>query len=217
MSTAVAAGLHDPRHPDLIIHEMRDLVAQRQGPLMQTVVGTGAELGSSPTLCRLERRANRADVVALNGVLVDQFVAGQRVAPHELVLDVDVSDIALHGDQELAEFHGYYDHYCYLALYVFRGKAMLTCVLRRSRIDGAQHAAAVIKLLVARLRQAWPSVRIIVRGDSGFCRQRLIPWCERNNVGYVIGVAQCGSPPDCGRLGSKNWSRRTRKRRSSNG
>ncbi len=80
----------------------------------------------------------------------------------------------LHGDQEQTEFHAYYDHYCYLPLYVFCGKAMLACVLRRSRIDGAKHAAAVIKLIVTRLRQTWPAIRIIVRGDSGFCRQRLI-------------------------------------------
>ncbi|MFI5107163.1 MAG: IS1380 family transposase, partial [Terriglobales bacterium] len=87
-------------------------------------------------------------------------------------------------------FHGYYDHYCYLPLYVFCGQAMLACLLRPSRIDGAKHASAVIKLLVTRLRQAWPATRIIVRGDSGFCRQPLVRWCERSHVGYVIGVAR---------------------------
>lgn len=217
LSAAVAAGLHDPRNPDFITHELRDLIAQRlyglccgyedlndhsalrSDPLMQTAVGTGEELGSSPTLCRLERRANRADIVALNRVLVDQFIAAHTVAPKDLILDIDASDIPLHGDQERTEFHAYYapkevplgdDHYCYLPLYVFCGKAMLACVLRNSRIDGAKHAAAVIKLLVTRLRQAWPKARIIVRGDSGFCRQRLIRWCERQDVGYVIGVAR---------------------------
>lgn len=208
LSNAVAAALHDPRNQDLIVHELRDLVAQRlyglccgyedlndhaalrQDPLMQTAVGTGEDLGSSPTLCRMEGRANRADVVALNRVLVDQFIASHAVPPSELVLDVDASDIPLHGDQEQREFHAYYDHYCYLPLYVYCGKAMLAGVLRRSRIDGAKHAAAVIKLLVTRLRQAWPEVEIIVRGDSGFCRQRLIRWCERRAVGYVIGVAR---------------------------
>ena len=208
LSAAIAAALHDPRNPDFIVHEMRDLVAQRlyglccgyedlndhaalrDDPLMQTAVGTGETLGSSPTLCRLERRANRADVVALNRVLVEQFIASQSVAPEELMLDIDASDIPLYGDQEGAEFNGYYDHSCYLPLYVFAGKAMLACVLRKSRIDGAKHAAAVIKLLVTCLRQAWPQVRIIVRGDSGFCRQRLIRWCERQSVGYVIGVAR---------------------------
>ena len=208
LSAAVAAALHDPRNQDLITHELRDLVAQRlyglccgyedlndhaalrSDPLMQTAVGTGEELGSSPTLCRMEQRANRADVAGLNRVLVEQFVAAQPAAPEGLVLDIDASDIALHGDQERSEFHGYYDHYCYLPLYVFAGRAMLACVLRNSRIDGAKHAAALIKLLVVRLRHAWPGVRIIVRGDSGFCRQRLIRWCERQDVGYVIGVAR---------------------------
>lgn len=208
LSKAVAGALHDPRNQDLIVHEMRDLVAQRlyalccgyedlndhaalrNDPLMQTAVGKSDELGSSPTLCRLEKRATRSDVVALNRVLVEQFIASQGSCPGELVLDIDASDIPLHGDQEQTEFHAYYDHYCYLPLYVFCGKAMLACVLRRSRIDGAKHAAAVIKLIVTRLRQTWPTVRIIVRGDSGFCRQRLIRWCERHGVGYVIGMAR---------------------------
>lgn len=208
LSRAVAAALHDPRNQELITHEMRDLIAQRlyalccgyedlndhaalrNDPLMQTAVGKVEELGSSPTLCRLETRATRADVVAVNRVLVEQFIASQKTRPDELVLDIDASDIPLHGDQEQKEFHAYYDHHCYLPLYVYCGKAMLACVLRRSRIDGAKHAAAVIKLLVAHLREKWPAVRIIVRGDSGFCRQRLIRWCERNDVGYVIGMAR---------------------------
>lgn len=208
LSKAVAEALHDPRNPERITHALRDLVAQRlyglccgyadlndhgqlrQDPLMQTAVGTTAELASSPTLSRLETRTTRGDIVALNRVLVEQFIASQRIAPQELILDVDASDIPLHGDQEQAEFHAYYDHYCYLPLYVFAGQAMLACVLRRSRIDGAKHVAAVIRLLVTRLRTAWPDVRLIVRGDSGFCRQRLIRWCERRGVGYVIGVAR---------------------------
>ena len=208
LTTAVADVLHDPRDPALVTHQLRDLIAQRlyglccgyedlndhtalrNDPLMQTAVGTGEELGSSPTLCRMERRASRADMVALNRVLVDQFIAAHQVAPQELILDIDASDIPLHGNQEHSEFHAYYDHYCYLPLYVFCGKGMLACVLRNSRIDGAKHAAAVIKLLVTRLRRTWPAVRLIVRGDSGFCRQRLIRWCERQNVGYVIGMAR---------------------------
>src|SRR3546814_17067843 len=78
----------------------------------------------------------------------------------------------------------------YLPLYVFCGQSMLACLLRPSRIDGAKHAAAVLRLLVNRLRQAWPEVRIIIRGDSGFCRQRLISWCARDGVQYIIGLAR---------------------------
>jgi hypothetical protein len=153
-------------------------------------VGRVDELASAPTLCRLETRATRAQAVALHGVLIEQFIASQKSTPRELVLDIDASDVPLHGRQERAEFHAYYDHHCYLPLYVFCGQAMLACVLRRSRIDGAKNAAALIKLLVAWLRQAWPGVRIIVRADSGFCRQRLLRFCERAGVGYVIGLAR---------------------------
>lgn len=118
LSKAVAQALHDPRNQELIVHEMRDLVAQRlyalccgyedlndhaalrSDPLMQTAVGRSRDLGSSPTLCRLEKRATRQDVIALNRVLVDQSIASQPRAPQEFILDIDASDIPLHGDQE---------------------------------------------------------------------------------------------------------------------
>jgi hypothetical protein len=208
LSRAAAAVLSDPRDPTRIKHSLRDLLAQRiyglccgyedlndhdvlrSDLLMQTAVGRVDALASSPTLSRLETRATRAQAVALHGVLVEQFIASHKRAPEELVLDIDASDVPLHGAQELSEFHAYYDHHCYLPLYVFCGQAMLGCVLRRSRIDGAKNAAAVIKLLVHRLRRAWPEVRIIVRGDSGFCRQRLLRWCERSGVSYIIGLAR---------------------------
>ena len=208
LSRAAAAVLSDPRDLARITHSLRDLLAQRiyglccgyedlndhdtlrSDLLMQTAVGRVDALASAPTLSRLETRATRAQAVALHGVLVEQFIASHDMAPSELVLDIDASDVPLHGDQERSEFHAYYDHHCYLPLYVFCGQAMLACVLRRSRIDGAKNAAAVIKLLVQRLRRAWPQARIIVRGDSGFCRQRLLRWCERSGVNYIIGLAR---------------------------
>jgi hypothetical protein len=210
LTRQAAAALRDSRDRRRIHHELRDLLAQRiyglcQGyedlndhdrlrrdTLMQTAVGVMQPLASSPTLCRLETAANRAQAVALHRVLVEQFIASFNEAPTELVLDLDASDVPLHGEQELREFHGYYDHHCYLPLYVFCGQAMLACLLRPSKIDAAKHAAALVKLLVGRLRQAWPGVRLIVRADSGFCRQRLIRWCERNDVGYLIGLARNG-------------------------
>ena len=208
LSRAAAAVLSDPRDPTRIRHTLRDLLAQRiyglccgyedlndhdalrDDLLMQTAVGRVDALASSPTLSRLETRATRAQAAALHGVLVEQFIASHKRAPSELVLDIDASDVPLHGNQERAEFHAYYDSHCYLPLYVFCGQAMLACVLRPSRIDGAKNAAAVIKLLVQRLRRAWPDVRIIVRADSGFCRQRLLRWCERSGVSYIIGLAR---------------------------
>ena len=99
-------------------------------------------------------------------------------------------DVPLHGAQERSQFHAYYDHHCYLPLYVFCGQAMLACYLRPSKIDGARHAAAVIKLLITRLRRAWPETRFVVRADSGFCRRRRLQWCERSGVGYIVGLAR---------------------------
>jgi len=208
LSHAAAAVLDDARDPTRITHSLRDLIAQRlyalccgyedlndhaalrADLLMQTAVGRLEPLASAPTLCRLEARATPSQAAALHAVLVDQFIGSFAVPPAELVLDIDASDVPLHGQQECSEFHAYYDHHCYLPLYVFCGQAMLACYLRRSRIDGAKNATALIKRLVARLRQAWPAVRLIVRGDSGFCRQRLLRWCERSNVRYLVGLAR---------------------------
>jgi hypothetical protein len=208
LSRMAAAAIPDPRDPERIRHGLRDLLAQRlyglccgyedlndhkalRGDvLMQTAVGSDRALASAPTFSRLENRATRAQAWALHGVLIEQFIASHTAAPEELVLDIDASDVPLHGEQELSQFHAYYDHHCYLPLYVFCGQAMLACYLRPSKIDGAKHAAAVLKLLVTRLRQVWPNTRFIVRGDSGFCRRRLLHWCERAGVGYIIGLAR---------------------------
>ena len=208
LSRAAAAVIPDPRDPARIEHSLRDLLAQRlyglccgyedlndhktlrDDVLMQTAVGRDEPLASAPTFSRLENRATRAQAWALHVVLIDQFIASHKTAPKELVLDIDASDVPLHGNQEQSQFNAYYDHHCYLPLYVFCGQAMLACVLRPSKIDGAKNAAAVVKLLITRLRQAWPDTHFIVRGDSGFCRRRLLLWCERSRVSYLIGLAR---------------------------
>lgn len=205
---AAARCIADPRNPLLIKHGVVDMLRQRvyglalgwedlndHGALradvaIQTAVGVEREVASAPTLCRLEKWANRATARGLHEVLVDQFIASFTTAPEELVLDFDATDNPLYGQQEGRFFHGYYDSYCYLPLYVFCGQQLLCAYLRPSRIDGARHAAAILKLLVTRLRQQWPQVRIVFRGDSGFCRQRIINYCERAGVNYIIGLAR---------------------------
>jgi hypothetical protein len=92
--------------------------------------------------------------------------------------------------QEGRFFHGYYGHHCFLPLYVFCGEQLLVSYLRPSNIDAARHAWAILKLLVTRLRAAWPKVRIILRADSGFCRWRMLQWCERHGVDYIVGLAR---------------------------
>ena len=205
---AAARCIADPRSPLLITHQVRDMLRQRvyglalgwedlndhaalrQDVAMQTAVGVERDVASAPTLCRLEKWADRATAVRLHQVLVKQFIASFKDAPQELVLDFDATDNPLFGQQEGRFFHGYYDAYCYLPLYVFCGQQLLCAYLRPSRIDGAQHAAAILKLLVKQLRQQWPQVRIVFRGDSGFCRQRILNYCERANVHYIIGLAR---------------------------
>jgi hypothetical protein len=205
---AVARVLADPRDPERIEHTLGDMLRQRvfglvQGyedlndhaalrndVLMQTACERDTPLASAPTLCRLENRASRAAAWAIHEVILERFVASFQTAPAELVLDFDATDAPLYGKQEDRFFHGYYDNYCYLPLYVFCGERLLVAYLRPSKIDESKHAGAVLKLLVKRLRAAWPEVRIVLRGDSAFCRRRILAWCERNGVHYVVGLAK---------------------------
>ena len=131
----------------------------------------------------------REAAVFIHQVLVDQFIASFAEPPEELILDFDATDDRVHGLQEGRFFHGYYDAYCFRSLYVFCGDQLLVSYQRPSKIDGAKHAWAILVLLVKRLRQAWPAVRIILRADSGFCRHRMLRWCERHGVSYIVGLA----------------------------
>jgi hypothetical protein len=126
----------------------------------------------------------------MSKVLVETFIASHDTPPKELVLDFDATDDEVYGNQEGRFFHGYYDHYCFLPLYVFCGDQLLVAYLRPANIDGAKHSRAILKLLVQRFRQVWPGVKIIFRGDSGFCRWRTMRWCDRNAVDYLVGLAK---------------------------
>jgi hypothetical protein len=208
LTHAAAKCIADPRNPLLITHSVQTMLRQRTYGLalgwedlcdhdslrsdiaMQTAVGVDSDAASSPTLCRMESWAQRASAVALHRVLVDQFIASFKTTPKELVLDFDATDNPLYGQQEQRFFHGYYDSYCYLPLYVFCGQQLLCAYLRPSRHDGARHAGAILKLLVKRLRQVWPQVRIVFRGDSGFCRRRILNYCERSGVDFIVGLAR---------------------------
>lgn len=209
---ALDRAIPDPRNPDLITHTQRSLLAQRvfglacgyedlndhsslrHDPLWQALAERApdpeAPLASAPTLCRLENRVQRRALFEVSRVLVEQFIASFDQPPECLVLDFDATDAPVHGHQEGRFFHGYYDHHCFLPLYAFAGDQLLVAYLRPADRDAASHARAVLKLLVTRLRQAWPNVRLIFRGDSGFCRWRLMRWCDSNGVGYVIGLAR---------------------------
>jgi len=123
-------------------------------------------------------------------LLVDVFLESYDTPPAEIVLDVDTTDLPLHGKQEGRFFHGYYDSYCYLPLYVFCGDQILCARLREAKHDAAFGCLEEIARIVAQMRRKWPAVRIILRGDSGFCRNQLMGWCESNQVDFVFGLAR---------------------------
>lgn len=208
LCSSAARALGDERQRGKVRHSLASMLAQRVYGLcqgwsdvsdhnalradlaMQTAVGRDEALASAPTLSRLETAATPAQAWALHGVLLDQFIASRRTgpAPRELVLDVDATHVPLHGEQERGFFHGYYDNYCYLPLYVFCGQDALACVLRPSDRDPASVVTALLKRLVDALRKAWPKVRIVVRGDSGFCRPRVLRRLDAWGVHYVLGL-----------------------------
>ena len=130
------------------------------------------------------------DGAAIERLLVELFVEAHKRPPTQIVLDLDATDDPLHGDQEGRFFHGYYDCYCYLPLYVMCGRHLLAAKLRRSNIDGSAGAEAEVARIVSQLRQHWPRVRILLRADSGFAREALMAWCEANGVDFVFGLAR---------------------------
>jgi len=176
----IAAGYEDLNDHDSLRHDT----------LFQVIAGRDDRLASSATLCRFEKRASRELAVNMHARFVDNFIRSFDAPPKELVLDFDATDDLVHGTQEGRFFNGYYRNYCFLPLYVFCGEQLLVSYLRPSNKDPARHAWAILKLLVQRLRAQWPGVRIIFRADSGFCRHRMLNWCDTHGIHYIVGIAK---------------------------
>ena len=157
-----------------------------------------APLAGKSTLNRLELSRPeptryhkiRHDGAAVERLFVDLFLETHRSAPKQIVLDLDATDDPLHGHQEGRFFHGYYDGYCYLPLYVFCGRHLLAAKLRRSNIDASAGAVEKVERIVAHIRTRWPKTRILLRADSGFAREALMSWCEGNRIDFVFGLAR---------------------------
>ena len=177
----------------------------RHDPVMAVLAGKlrakrkdCAPVAGKSTLNRLELSRPEAtryhkisyEAGGIEALFVTLFLESFREAPEEIVLDLDATDDPLHGHQEGRFFHGYYDCYCYLPLYIFCGDQLLAAKLRPSNIDGAAGAMEEVARIVAQMRQRWPVVRIVLRADSGFARDRLMAWCEANGVGYIFGLAR---------------------------
>src|SRR6185312_5499166 len=156
-----------------------------------------APLAGKSTLNRLElsrREPTRYhkvshDAAAIETLFIDVFLESHRRSPTQIILDLDATDDPLHGNQEGRFFHGYYDCYCYLPLYVFCGRHLLAAKLRRANADAAAGATDEVARIVTQIRRRWRRTRILLRGDSGFARQKLMAWCEANRVDFVFGLA----------------------------
>jgi hypothetical protein len=191
----LAMGYEDLNDHD---HLRRDpvlaLLAEKLGAKRQDC----APVAGKSTLNRLELSGTQAtryhkishDAAALEGLFVDLFLESRAEAPDEIILDFDATDDPLHGTQEGRFFHGYYDCYCYLPLYVFCGHDLVAAKLREANIDGSAGARQEAERIVARIRARWPKTRIVLRADSGFAREELMAWCEENAVDYVFGLAR---------------------------
>ena len=209
----------DARNQDLVEHSVLEMVSQRvyglalgyedlndheqlrTDPLFGILSGRqelDKPLAGKSTLNRLELGTGERDRYkkitfwkeGVDDLLVSLFLESHRRRPEEIVLDVDTTDLPLHGRQEGRFFHGYYDEYCYLPLYVFCGEQVLCARLRESNHDASFGCVAEIARIVAQIRGVWPAVRIILRGDSGFCRNELMSWCEDHAVDFVFGLAR---------------------------
>jgi Transposase DDE domain group 1 len=195
--------------------DLNDHDSLRHDPLLATLVGKldptgqnrrrksdkGCALSGKSTLNRLELTAKDAtsasrykkiayDPQSIDRLLVQLFLEAYPKPPEEIWLDLDATDDPLHGNQEGRFFHGYYDAYCYLPLYIFAGQHLLCARLRRSNIDGSDGSVQELEPIVEQIRQRWPSVRIIIRGDSGFARQEIMEFCEQNGLYYVLGLSR---------------------------
>jgi hypothetical protein len=187
-------------YEDLVDHDQL-----RHDPVLATLAGrltarrkNCAPLAGKSTLNRLEHAPSGSsryhkighDVAAIERLLVEFFLEAHQTSPKEIILDLDATDDPLHGHQEGRFFHGYYDYYCYLPLYVFCGEHLLAAKLRRSNIDASAGAVQEVERIVGQIRARWPRVQILLRADSGFAREELLAWCEANGVDYVFGLAR---------------------------
>lgn len=186
----IAAGYEDANDHQTLRHDPAFQVAAGRTPAQNdySEQSGNVPLASPSTHSRFENRIAYKDIFKLHEILVDVFLESFDETPDEIILDYDATDDAVHGNQQGRYFNGFYDSYCFLPLYVFCGDQILVSYLRPSSVGAAHHARGITKLLVNKIRSRWPGVRIILRGDSGFAIERLMRWCDKNDVGYVFGL-----------------------------
>jgi len=217
LTDRIARCFRDLRSPEWITHSLENLIKQRvyglalayedlidhdqlrHDPALAATLGRPEDaLAGKSTLNRLEHAGKIGhernhkidhDAQAFESLFVDVFLDSYREPRSFMVIDLDATDDPLYGNQEGRHFHGYYDCYCYLPLYIFCDRHLLAAKLRSSSVDAATGCTQEVARIVAQIRACWPQVRIVIRADSGFCRDDLMAWCEENGVEYVLGLA----------------------------
>lgn len=202
-----ADKVEDRRNKNYITHDIEDMLKQRiygliggyedlndhilirKDPHFKTLVGHDKELASSATLSRFENSMTKKDIRNLFLGMIESFVSRIGGEPDKIVLDFDPTDCTIYGKQEERSYHGYYKDYCFLPLHVFSGDELVTTLLRPSNIDGAKYAGAILKIIVSKIRERWPRIKIIFRGDCAFARKHILHWCENNTVEYIVGIS----------------------------
>lgn len=208
LTRRLASVLHDPRDPEQVRHRLDTMVRQRVfgvaagyedlndhealrfDQALQTAVDQDNSLAGKSTLCRMEQQADRQAIVKAHELLWHHFIEQHEEPPAEIVLEFDGNDILVHGEQPGKFFNGYYDYHCYFPLYVFGGRHLMVSYLRTSVRSDSHHSWATLALLVRFIRQHWPDTRIVLRGDSHFCRPRMLSWCDRHDVYYIVGISK---------------------------
>jgi len=208
----LAEVIPDTRHPGYIRHDIQTLLSQR---ILQIVCGyedaddcdalrsdpgfktacdrlpSAEDLASQPTMSRFENALSPKDVYRLADALIRQFIASYDTPPEAIILDIDDTDDPTHGAQQLSLFNGYHDDYCYMPLFIFEGLSgnLITSVLRPGKRPTGKEVRSIIKRVVQRIRTVWPSVGIIIRGDSHFATPELYAWCDTHRVQYILGLS----------------------------
>jgi hypothetical protein len=218
LTARLAACIRDERNPNLVEQSVHDLLRQRifgimcgyedcndfdalrSDPLFKLALGraplTGADLGSQPTLSRLENAVGPKDLLRMSAALVEMFVERPRATPPQrIILDADATDDPTHGQQEFEFYHGYYDHHCYLPLLVYATadggeQELVAAVLRPGNVHAGHRAVAVLRRIVERVREAFPQAEILLRGDAGLALPAVYDYCEGANLHYVISLAK---------------------------
>ena len=191
----LALGYEDLNdHEELRKDPLLAVLVEKSDPEEEVLAGKSTlnRLELTPETANAKARYKKivADHAAVDRLFVEVFLAAHRQAPEQIILDLDATDDPLHGNQEGRFFHGYYGHYCYLPLYIFCGEFLLGSRLRPSNIDASAGSVEELQRIVKQIRAVWPQVRIVVRGDSGFCREQLMAWCEAEGVDYLLGLAK---------------------------